>query len=170
MVVFEADFMTPVGTFYCLFRQDKGKRCSYLGTSRRHFNHYKGHLLKKDREIVFRKGKADVIEEVITSYLNGKSKDASLDFEFLSGTDFQKKVWVSISKIGFGTTVSYRDVAEMVGKPRACRAVGNALGKNPIIISIPCHRIIKSNGDLGNFSSGVSLKRHLLELEGLKFY
>ncbi len=85
----------------------------------------------------------------------------------LSGTKFQIKVWEEIKKIPKGKTRSYQEIAVSIGKPNSARAVANACGKNPYPITIPCHRVIKSNGDLGGYSAkgGVKKKRILLSQE-----
>ena len=84
----------------------------------------------------------------------------------LSGaTTFQRQVWEITRLISYGETRSYAWVAEQIGQPRAVRAVGQALGKNPLPIIIPCHRVIASQGKLGGFSGGVEMKKHLLSLE-----
>lgn len=81
------------------------------------------------------------------------------------GTEFQKKAWKVLVNIPYGKTLSYSEQAEILGNPRAMRAVGNANGKNPIPIIIPCHRVIKSDGSPGGYSSGESIKKTLLDLE-----
>jgi methylated-DNA-[protein]-cysteine S-methyltransferase len=81
------------------------------------------------------------------------------------GTDFEKKVWETLRKIPYGETRTYKWLAEEIGKPQAFRAVGNALGKNPIPIIFPCHRVIESDGSLGGYSGGVDIKRRLIEIE-----
>lgn len=83
------------------------------------------------------------------------------------GTDFQKQVWQALQKIPFGTTMSYKQIAEMINNPRAVRAVGLANGKNPIPIIIPCHRVIAADGQLGGFSAGLWRKEWLLKHERL---
>lgn len=83
----------------------------------------------------------------------------------LEGTEFQIKVWTALQKIEYGKTLSYRDVAEIIGSPRASRAVGNANNKNKIAIIIPCHRVIGSNGSLTGYAGGLSVKKFLLNLE-----
>ncbi len=81
------------------------------------------------------------------------------------GTPFQKQVWRALSAIPYGKTASYKDVAVMIGNPKACRAVGMANGKNPICIVVPCHRVINRDGSLGGYTGGLSKKRALLSLE-----
>lgn len=81
------------------------------------------------------------------------------------GTDFQKAVWNSLTRIPFGKTASYGDVARWIRNPAACRAVGLANGRNPIAIIIPCHRVIGSSGSLTGYGGGLDRKKTLLELE-----
>ncbi len=85
----------------------------------------------------------------------------------LNGTEFQNLVWKEISKIPYGQTMSYKEIAERIGHPNSSRAVANACGKNPYPIIIPCHRVISSNGKLGGYSGpgGISEKRRLLKNE-----
>lgn len=83
----------------------------------------------------------------------------------LDGSDFQKKVWNILLKINYGITISYKEEAMLISKPKAYRAVANANGKNPISIITPCHRVIASNGTMGGYSGGVWRKEFLLNLE-----
>ena len=97
--------------------------------------------------------------------LTGKEK--SLLFRsMLMGTDFQKKVWSELLKIPYGKLMTYKAIAIMLGNENAMRAVGRANATNHAPIIIPCHRVIASDGKLGGYSGGVSLKEKLLELEG----
>ena len=80
-------------------------------------------------------------------------------------TDFEKKVYLAVAKIPRGEVRSYKWVAAKIGAPQACRAVGNALHKNPYIGIVPCHRVIKSDGSIGGFALGVARKRKLLKSE-----
>jgi methylated-DNA-[protein]-cysteine S-methyltransferase len=82
------------------------------------------------------------------------------------GTPFQRQVWDALMTIGYGQTVSYRYIAELVGKPAATRAVGAANGRNPISIIVPCHRVIGADGTLTGYGGGLQNKQRLLELEG----
>tara|TARA_Y100000768_G_scaffold192424_1_gene144275 strand:- start:179 stop:454 length:276 start_codon:yes stop_codon:yes gene_type:complete len=89
----------------------------------------------------------------------------------LEGTNFQRTVWKEISKIPFGETRTYKDLAIAIGKPNSSRAVANACAKNPYPVIIPCHRVIRSDGKLGGYSGvgGVKKKKELLKLENVKF-
>lgn len=100
----------------------------------------------------------------IIEYLEGKRKSFSLSLD-LQGTEFQKKVWNALLEIPYGETRTYKEVANSINAPKAYRAVGNALNKNPVLILVPCHRVIGSNGKLTGFRGGLDLKAKLLELE-----
>lgn len=105
----------------------------------------------------------------LKEYFAGKRKKFDLQFD-LQGTPFQLKVWKKLSEIPFGETRSYQDIAKSLRQPKAYRAVGNANGKNPICIIIPCHRVITSSGKLGGYSSGLAMKKTLLKIEGIDQY
>ena len=110
------------------------------------------------------KVKIDANCQVVSDALIAKPKT----FELLpEGTEFQRSVWAALQKIPLGTVRSYLDVAKMISKPESVRAVANAIGANPICVFIPCHRVIKSDGTLGGFSSGIALKKRLLLEEGV---
>ena len=104
------------------------------------------------------------VRKQLHEYFIGKRKKFTISI-CLNGTAFQKKVWRAANNIPYGFTQSYHWVAKEISKPNANRAVGNALGANPIPIIIPCHRVIKKNGELGGFGGGCDLKNHLLNHE-----
>ncbi len=110
------------------------------------------------------------IETSLTQYFSGALKEFKLPIDLIIGTDFQKKVWKCLKTVPFGNIKTYKWVAEKIDMPKACRAVGNANGQNPIPIIIPCHRIVCSDGKLGGFSSGIDIKKKLLALEKIKGY
>ena len=89
----------------------------------------------------------------------------------LKGTEFQIKVWKEISKIPYGETRTYKDLAIAIGKPNSSRAVANACGKNPYVPEIPCHRVVRKDGELGGYSAegGIKRRKYMLEKEGHKF-
>ena len=100
----------------------------------------------------------------IEEYLDGKRKKFSLPLE-MHGTEFQMDVWRALQTIPYGETRSYKEIAEMVRRPKAVRAVGMANHRNPISIIVPCHRVIGHNGKLTGYGGGLPLKQRLLELE-----
>lgn len=102
----------------------------------------------------------------IEEYLKKERKVFSLPIK-LKGTDFQKKVWNELLKIPYGETRSYFDIAKNINKEKALRAVGTAIGKNPLLIVVPCHRAINKNGNLGGFACGLEVKKKLLKIENI---
>lgn len=102
--------------------------------------------------------------EELKKYLNGQSTNFSGPFD-LHGTAFQVAVWQEMLRIPYGKTKTYGEVAALVGKPKAPRAVGGACNKNPIAILVPCHRIVGSTGSLTGYGGGLPAKKWLLELE-----
>lgn len=100
----------------------------------------------------------------LAEYFDGRRKTFDLPIK-LNGTDFQKKVWNELIKIPYGTTISYKNLAKTIGNEKACRAVGMANNKNKIMIIIPCHRVIGSNGDLTGYAGGLNFKKELINLE-----
>lgn len=115
------------------------------------------------------KGHSD-IKGALKRYLNGERIDfnINIDTSTLGATDFQRRVWMGLCTIPYGETRSYKWLAERVGCPNGFRAVGQANGKNPLPIIIPCHRVINSNGSIGGYSGGVEIKKRLLAIEGIK--
>lgn len=101
----------------------------------------------------------------LTEYLDGKRKVFDLPLA-PKGTDFQKQVWQALCKIPYGQTRTYKQIAEAIGNPKGVRAVGMANNRNPLIIVVPCHRVIGSNGKMIGYAAGVDKKEFLLRLEG----
>jgi len=106
----------------------------------------------------------DSIEREITAYFAGKLKTFKTPIK-LQGSDFQKAVWRELQRIPYGQTRSYAEQAEILGRPTATRAVANANGANQLAVIVPCHRIVRSNGDLGGYAGGLERKLWLLEHE-----
>jgi len=103
-------------------------------------------------------------ERQLNDYFAGKRDRFSLRFDF-AGTEFQKSVWRALLAIPFGATPSYGEIARQIGHPTAARAVGAAIGRNPISIMVPCHRVIGSTGKLTGFAGGLDIKASLLKHE-----
>ena len=103
----------------------------------------------------------------ITAYFSGNKKNISFPLDLSGSTSFQRMVWSETAEIPYGQSRTYKFIAEKIGKNNSYRAVGNALGKNPFPLVIPCHRVVREDGTLGGFtaSQGVALKKKMLELE-----
>jgi methylated-DNA-[protein]-cysteine S-methyltransferase len=109
----------------------------------------------------------DAFPEVVSQleeFFAGKRTAFELPLE-LAGTDFQRRVWEVLRHIPYGETVSYGEVAQLAGYPGSARAVGSAIGRNPVVIVVPCHRVIGSDGSLTGYGGGLDRKVSLLDLE-----
>ena len=109
------------------------------------------------------------LRDDFNAYFSGKKVTFDYPLDLDEFTSFQKAVWAAMRRIPYGHTRSYRWIAQSIGKPLSYRAVGNACGKNPLLIIQPCHRVVGSHGKLGGFSAGLELKKTLLRLEGVDF-
>lgn len=104
------------------------------------------------------------VYQELTEYFQGRRRDFHTPVQLL-GSSFQMDVWEALQRIPYGETRSYGQLAASIGKPRACRAVGGANHKNPVMILVPCHRVIGADGSLTGFGGGLDVKQQLLELE-----
>lgn len=108
----------------------------------------------------------DKLIKELKEYLKGTRKDFTIyDSTLLTGTDFQKRVWKELLNIPYGQTKTYKEIAKAINNEKAIRAVATAIGKNPLMIIIPCHRVIGSDGNLRGYAYGLDIKKTLLELE-----
>ncbi len=124
--------------------------------------------IQQGLKAAFQEGETSILRELegqLDEYFQKKRKTFNLPL-LTVGTDFQKSVWTALLEVEYGTTRTYSDLAEIVGRPEAVRAIGSANGANAIAIIIPCHRIIGKGGSLGGYAGGLSTKRRLLGLEG----
>ncbi|MFI1972326.1 cysteine methyltransferase [Streptomyces cinnamoneus] len=102
----------------------------------------------------------------LAAYFAGETRDFALEFA-VEGTEFRRKVWDALDAVPYGATTSYGQLAARIGAPRAAvRAVGGAIGANPLLVLRPCHRVIGADGSLTGYAGGLDRKRHLLALEG----
>lgn len=109
----------------------------------------------------------DEAKRQLTEYFEGKRTIFNLELDFGAGSEFQQRVWKTLTEIPYGETMSYGQVAEAAGSPKGARACGNAVGANPFLIVVPCHRVIKGDGTIGGFSSGLDKKKILFGVEGI---
>ncbi len=103
-----------------------------------------------------------------SEYLKGERKEFDIPFR-MKGTKFQKQVWTALCEIPYGETRSYKQIAEAIGNPKAVRAVGMANNRNPLLVVVPCHRVIGANGQLVGYAGGLDKKEFLLRLENPNF-
>jgi len=101
----------------------------------------------------------------LQAYFDGQRREFELPLDCSSGTEFQQAVWQTLPLIHHGHTTSYGQLAQMVGRPRAVRALGGAVGRNPLAIFLPCHRVVGADGSLTGYTGGLARKTFLLQLE-----
>jgi len=160
-IIYSHRFKSPIGNLY-LYANGK----SLLGLT---FAEHTETLAEQFKKVEFIEKESPVIKKAVrqlTEYFAGKRKNFDLDLN-PAGTAFQKKAWVALCKIPYGTTSSYKEQALKIGSAKAVRAVGSANGQNPIAIIVPCHRVISSSGKISGYSGGPKIKAKLLRLEGL---
>ena len=120
--------------------------------------------LYPDRSFSTDEEKLRMYTNAFTNYFSGESKTFDIPLD-LQGTPFQLAVWDALQRIPYGETKTYSAIADSIGNPKSVRAVGTAIGRNPVLIAVPCHRVIQKNGTLGGFRAGLQLKEALLNLE-----
>jgi methylated-DNA-[protein]-cysteine S-methyltransferase len=141
---------TPLGDLYLIFSGSILTGIAFL----------------RPQGIIFKSGQATAVaKKELTEYFEGGRTEFSCETSFAEGSEFERQVWSTLREVPYGETRTYKWLAVRIGRPQAFRAVGNALGKNPIPIIFPCHRIIESDGSLGGYSSGIDVKRRLIEME-----
>ena len=164
--IFIQQYESPCGTL--LLGTFEGKLCLCDWTNGWHCTATENRLKKLLRtDFVMQPSEiADAARQQLDEFFRRQRTAFDLPLLFV-GTAFQKQVWTELLRIPYGTTLSYGEMAQNLGIPKAVRAVANANGANPISIIAPCHRVIGSNGTLTGYGGGLEAKRYLLELEGL---
>jgi len=142
-------FQSPTGTLFLIFT---GKSLSGIG-------------FRKPDKMLKKAAASPLIKKELRAYFEKGLDEFTQQITFTQGSDFDKKVWLSLKEIPYGETRTYKWLAEKIGNPKASRAVGQALGRNPVPIIFPCHRIVESDGSLGGYSGGIDIKRRLLDME-----
>lgn len=127
---------------------------------------YKIELVEEVNSINEKTSQTNKVIKELNQYLSKYRKEFSIyDLVRLEGTRFQKEVWHELQNIPYGETKSYKEIAKNIGNENAVRAVASAIGKNPLMIIIPCHRVIGSDGKMHGYAYGINLKKYLLDLE-----
>lgn len=124
-------------------------------------------IIRKNLDAGLEKGQSPVLDSIkreMELYFDGKLKQFETPVK-LTGTSFQNSVWEELRKVPFGTTTTYAELADRIGRPSAFRAVAQANGQNPLIIVVPCHRVINADGSIGGYQSGIAKKQWLLDFE-----
>jgi methylated-DNA-[protein]-cysteine S-methyltransferase len=153
-------FKSPLGWITVFSRAEKIVQIEIIGSSN------KGPC---GNRVIPNYGKSKALSEAkakILDYISGVSQGLDLDFEF-AGTKFQEQVWNQVSKIKFGRTMTYTEIAEKIGNPGAARAVGTAVGSNPLPLLVPCHRVVASGNKLTGYfaGEGIETQQQILDIE-----
>jgi methylated-DNA-[protein]-cysteine S-methyltransferase len=145
-------------------KTDKG--LCYIGSPGNSYEEFKAYFDKRFPAAVLvenNQALAPYLEE-LSGYFDGTKQTFSLPID-VKGTPFQEEIWSALQTIPYGKTVSYSEIAALINRPSAARAVGSAIGANPLLILVPCHRVIGKNGAISGYRGGMELKRFLLDLE-----
>ena len=138
----------------------------YIGTPDAPFEEVEVWAKKPFKNYTFEENREKVAQYIdqLEAYFKGELREFDIPIH-VKGTPFQLAVWDALKGLPYGTTTSYSGIAEKIGNPKAVRAVGAAIGANPILAIIPCHRVIGKNGKMTGFRSGIPMKEFLLQLE-----
>lgn len=146
--------------FYIIASTDKG--LSFVGCQNGDMDELNSFF--KSDELIYNEEANTKYADELEEYLMEKRTKFDLKLD-VYGTDFQKQVWNQLKQIPYGEVSTYSKIAEEIKRPKAVRAVGAAIGRNPISIIVPCHRVLAKNGTLGGYRGGLTMKRELLNLE-----
>jgi len=167
--IYKSDFVSRIGRLYYLWKENSGTTVIiYLGNKKEDYLEFMDNIKNNYDslgEVRISSKKSAFIESKISGYLEGKSKNTGLNVEFIAGTKFQKKIWEKLNSVGYGETISYKELAGIAGYRGAWRLTGSALKSNPLLMIVPCHRVIRSDGSPGEFKGGSEIKKFLLDLE-----
>jgi len=154
----------PLGKIF-LAKSEKGLSCATSLMRQNRFEEISEFFKRKSIPLELQSKKFHKEEKLFSQYFKGEKEDfTSLPLDFISGTPYQRKVWLETRKIPYGKTGTYKSIAEKLNH-RGYRSVGQALSRNPLLIVIPCHRVLSSDGSLGGFTGGLELKKFLLRIE-----
>ncbi|MGX7077184.1 methylated-DNA--[protein]-cysteine S-methyltransferase [Globicatella sanguinis] len=161
--LYKNTFETPIGTMTSLVAENGIYLLQFADSLKpkqieRVQKQYQRKIIEKDHSMNLK------VEQELCEYLGGTRTEFTIP-TIMNGTVFQTKVWQALKNIPYGTTLDYQGLGKEIGYPNASRAIGNANSSNLIMILIPCHRVIRSDGSIGGYAGGVSRKRYLLTLE-----
>lgn len=140
----------------------------YVGSPNAPWEELEGWVKRRipEAKLVEGKEKLENYKTELIEYLAGSRQKFNMPLD-LRGTEFQTAVWDELLKVPFGSSATYTEIAERIGRPDAVRAVGTAIGANPVLIPVPCHRMFGKHGEWRGYRGGLPMKKKLLELEGM---
>ncbi|MGC6405570.1 methylated-DNA--[protein]-cysteine S-methyltransferase [Bisgaard Taxon 45] len=151
---------SPVGRLVMLCQEDK---LTHLDFVREQVAPHPDWILDENRPLFLQ------VKHALQAYFTGKREDFASIPLAPQGTVFQQRVWRALQQLAYGESTTYAELAKRIGNPKAVRAVGGAVGRNPISILIPCHRVLSQQRELTGFGGGLPIKRHLLQLEQIDY-
>lgn len=152
-------FQTSLGTIILIAQNELLTGCYF--ENQKHFPILQNMISKPNLSVFI------LVKKQLEEYIAGERTTFDFPHVLSQGTEFQQKVWQSLTAIRHGTRMSYKELAIQLNAPSSVRAIANAVGKNPLSIIIPCHRIVGSNGSLTGYAGGIEKKKALLAIEGL---
>ncbi len=165
-MLFYTTLKFPLGRIL-LAKRNKGLSLAHFVRDESHLQQNIESFQKKGFSLKFSENRFLLEKKLFSRYFKGDKEDfSSLSLDFISGTPYQKKAWLEARKIPFGQVKTYKFLAEKFNH-KGYRSIGQAIGQNPLLIIVPCHRVIKSDGTLGGFGAGLDVKEYLLRLEGI---
>jgi methylated-DNA-[protein]-cysteine S-methyltransferase len=158
---------SPVGDLLIAITQDGVADISYLVNSDREAS--LGELEARGILAIERSARVEPVREQLREYFAHRRTEFTLPVDLHGITLFTQRVLKATSLVPFGKVRTYQDIAAEIGKPTASRAVGNALGRNPVPVIVPCHRVVRADGSMGWYTGGSRIKQTLLDIEGIAF-
>jgi O-6-methylguanine DNA methyltransferase len=158
-ILFWNQLTSPIGDVFFVWKKEGVLMISFI---ERNYSEKLSDFIKDNFEIIRTTSK---LGTQLKEYFNGTRRKFDIDL-VMNGTPYQKRVWKELLKVPYGKTLSYGRLAKRVGNPKGARSIGMAVSRNPIGIIIPCHRVIRSSGEIGGYASGTFRKKWLLEHEG----
>jgi O-6-methylguanine DNA methyltransferase len=163
--VYFSKFNSPIGKIFIVKTKEGIFKVSFESKKKKFVRQLKNQGFKK---VIERKDKFRGILRAFEKYFRGEKINFNFKINLTKLTPFQRKVLLEVKKIPYGKTKTYKEIGKIIGKEKGFQAIGKAISKNPILIIIPCHRVVRSDGKLGGFSFGSELKKKLLEIEKIK--
>jgi len=162
-IFYKSDFPSAIGRLFYIWSEDGS--INFLVNDGKNFESFLESLKRKFPRCAVVEMRSDKIENEVTRYLEKKSHGINIRPVFVNGNSLERKIWEAAMTVPYGKVASYKELAAMAGYPNAWRAAGTAVGHNPVMLIVPCHRIIKSDGSIGRFGGGEKVKEFLLNLE-----
>ncbi len=167
-IIYHTHLASPWGPLFLAGTEESVSSCEFING--KDIIKLLSRLQKLNHNVLIREDPQPLASAVacLNRYFAGEPENLNQPLD-LQGSRFQMQVWSTLRQIPAGKVATYGDIAARIGRPRGARAVGQACGSNPVVLFVPCHRVVAANGGLGGFGSGLDLKEELLRHEGVSF-